>query len=168
MNPAQTLTKIDPDTKLKYVSSSKSILGTTYDFNLKCVHGDGDNKPSVESKLRGQTPGNPEDAVVDIAECSNAGSIARWSDSDPQDPDATEYSSSFSGTVSDSEHCSGLSEVEVESQFSKDGTLTSPFDAFNGMLHSRFVLLHLCYRILALHVKLHRSYAAAYVDDTSV
>lgn len=148
-----TLMKIDPDSKLKYASSSKSISGTPYDIDLKSVHDNEDKKPVMETKLRRQVslPGNQEDAKVDVSGCSNAGSAARWPDS--QDPDATEYSSSFSGTVSDSEHCSGLSDAEVESQFSLDNSMPPAFDAFNGMLHIRCVLPHLYSPILELQVQ---------------
>ncbi|KAK4742128.1 hypothetical protein SAY87_000129 [Trapa incisa] len=137
MTPAQTLTKIDPEDSIqKYASCSKSISGATYGMDLKC--NENSKKMSiVETHTRRQVsqPGHPEDAKVDVAECSNMGSAARWSDS--QDPDATEYSSSFSGTVSDYEHCSGLSDVEVESQMSIDNDLPSAFDVFDSMLHVR-------------------------------
>lgn len=146
---AQTWTKIDPDRKLKYAPCSKNISGTTYDMNLKCIHDNEDMKLIMENKLRRQVspPGNPEDAKVDVAECLNMGSAARWPDS--QDPDETEYSSSFSGTVSDYEHSSGLNDAEVESQFSIDNDLAPAFDAFSSMLHVRCVLPLLCYLILS-------------------
>ncbi|XP_031391213.1 uncharacterized protein LOC116203574 isoform X1 [Punica granatum] len=115
----------------------KSTSGTTYDVDLKCVHDNEDRKPVMETKFSAQVSmlRNLEDAKVDVVECSNSGSAARCLD--PQDPDATEYSSSFSGTVSDSEHCSGLSDAEVESQFSRDNNLPPAFDVFNGILHVR-------------------------------
>uniref|UniRef100_A0A6N2LT98 Uncharacterized protein n=1 Tax=Salix viminalis TaxID=40686 RepID=A0A6N2LT98_SALVM len=45
-----------------------------------------------------------------------------------EDPDATEYSSSFADTTSDTERCSGLSEAELDSQFFGDSDLASPYD----------------------------------------
>ncbi|KAB5512736.1 hypothetical protein DKX38_029764 [Salix brachista] len=48
-----------------------------------------------------------------------------------EDPDATEYSSSFADTTSDTERCSGLSEAELDSQFFGDRDLASPYDAFD-------------------------------------
>ncbi|KAJ4839026.1 hypothetical protein Tsubulata_018922 [Turnera subulata] len=53
-----------------------------------------------------------------------------------EDPDATEYSSSFADTDSDIERYSGLSEAEVESQFFGDSE-ASPYDAFGSLFQTR-------------------------------
>lgn len=55
-----------------------------------------------------------------------------------EDPDATENSSSFDDTNSGYENTSGLSDVEVESQFFGDSDLTPPFDGFGSVFPMRF------------------------------
>ncbi|XP_038689357.1 uncharacterized protein LOC119988407 isoform X2 [Tripterygium wilfordii] len=78
-------------------------------------------------------PDDPDMAKVDIISFSSFDET-RLAESD--DPDATEHSSSFGDTVSDSERCSGLSEGEVESQFFGDSDLAS-YDAFNSLFQMR-------------------------------
>ncbi|KAJ6744933.1 ELONGATION FACTOR [Salix purpurea] len=56
-----------------------------------------------------------------------------------EDPDATEYSSSFADTTSGTERCSGLSEAELDSQFFGDSDLASPYDAFDVIFQTRCV-----------------------------
>lgn len=76
-----------------------------------------------------------EDLEVDIIEGSNK--------TDPkfcgkEDPDATEYSSSF-GETSDADNCSGFSEGEVETQFFGDIGLPPTFGSFSSTLQIRFL-----------------------------
>ncbi|KAK7362703.1 hypothetical protein VNO77_04823 [Canavalia gladiata] len=66
-----------------------------------------------------------EDLEVDIVSWTNKGDIS----SKNEDPDATEYSSSFADTTSDAENCSRLSDAEVESEFLGDNGLVGTFDA---------------------------------------
>lgn len=80
-----------------------------------------------------------EDSEIDVIECSNAENNMELPED--HDPDATEYSSSFGGTVSDPENCSGISEADAESQFAEEGGLYSPFDAFESIFRVRLVLL---------------------------
>ncbi|KAF2300350.1 hypothetical protein GH714_012280 [Hevea brasiliensis] len=77
---------------------------------------------------------NPEDIEVDITTYKN---INETKSAEPEDPDATEYSSSFADTPDDTEKCSGLSETEVESQFFDDSDLASPYDAFSSIFQTR-------------------------------
>ena len=68
---------------------------------------------------------NSEDAIIDVEgqldeqikspECVGDSSVA-----EEEDPDATDCSSSFEGTVSGTENGSGLSDAEVESCFYDD------------------------------------------------
>lgn len=74
-----------------------------------------------------------EDLEVEIIECSN--------ETDPklygkEDPDATEYSSSFAET-SDADDCSGFSEGDVETQFFGDIGLPPAFGSFSSTLPIR-------------------------------
>lgn len=86
------------------------------------------------SKLITDVPRSAEDAQVDITEFTNSGNEELAND---QDPDATECSSSFGGTLSDSEYYSGMSEAEVDSQFCRDNDFPSALDAFDSMFRMR-------------------------------
>ncbi|XP_047178063.1 uncharacterized protein LOC124845064 isoform X2 [Vigna umbellata] len=67
-----------------------------------------------------------EDTEVDIVSWANKGDFAS---NKFEDPDATDYSSSFADTTSDAENGSRLSDAEVESEFLGDsGSLTDAFD----------------------------------------
>lgn len=70
-----------------------------------------------------------EDVEVDIVSWTNKGDFASNKN---EDPDATEYSSSFADTTSDPETSSRLSEAEVESEFLGDNGLACTFDAFGS------------------------------------
>ncbi|XP_024024646.1 uncharacterized protein LOC21403300 isoform X2 [Morus notabilis] len=76
----------------------------------------------------------PKDVDVDITGSRNPSNIAL---AETEDPNATEYSSSFDGTADDNENCSGFSEGEVESQFFGDNGFGSSFDAFGGLFQIR-------------------------------
>ena len=81
-----------------------------------------------------KVPKSPEDVEVDIIGCTNNNDIRTVK---TEDPDATEYSSSFADTTSDTEKCSGLSDAEVESQFIGDTAFASAYDAFSSVFHMR-------------------------------
>lgn len=97
-----------------------------------------------------------EDLEVDIIEGSNK--------TDPkfcgkEDPDATEYSSSF-GETSDADNCSGFSEGEVETQFFGDIGLPPTFGSFSSTLQIRFhffqaanIIHHIYFVIRKNHMK---------------
>lgn len=76
-----------------------------------------------------------EDVCVDILEFSRSKELKVEA---KEDPDATENSSSFGDTISGYENTSGLSDVEVESQFFGDSDLTPPFDGFGSVFPIRF------------------------------
>lgn len=80
---------------------------------------------------------DPEKCLLDMdveIQCENNSSIRV---ADTEDPDATEYSSSFDDTVSDADNCTGFGEGEVESQFFGDNSFGSAFDAFSSVFHMR-------------------------------
>ncbi|XP_020232793.1 uncharacterized protein LOC109813084 [Cajanus cajan] len=66
-----------------------------------------------------------EDTEVDIVSWTNKGDFASNKN---EDPDATDYSSSFADTTSDAENGSRLSDAEVESEFLGDNGLADTFD----------------------------------------
>ena len=85
-----------------------------------------------------------EELEVDIVE-SDENNIAT---TDEEDPDASEYSSSFSDTASEDADmlCNGLAEeyAEVESHYWDETDLGPAYDSFSSIFHYRsvFLLLH--------------------------
>ncbi|XP_027346734.1 uncharacterized protein LOC113858336 [Abrus precatorius] len=75
-----------------------------------------------------------EDMEVDIVSWTNKGDFASNKN---EDPDATEYSSSFADTTSDAENCSILSDAEVESEFLGDNGLAGTFDTSRSIFPMR-------------------------------
>lgn len=82
-----------------------------------------------------------EDVTVDILEISQGRDLKVEA---KEDPDATEYSSSFADTISGNENGSSLSDAEVESQFISDIDLAPAFDGFGSVFPIRFALIYLC------------------------
>lgn len=114
---------------------------------------DQDCKPFINPKLELDTENrssllNCEDTCtttadvdIDIIECrrnNDHQSSRRGEDDDIEDPNATEYSSSFADTTSDNESVSGFSDGEVQSHFFADNGLAS-FDAFSSAFSMRCV-----------------------------
>ncbi|GKV36202.1 hypothetical protein SLEP1_g44357 [Rubroshorea leprosula] len=81
-----------------------------------------------------QAPKRPEDVDVDIINCIKETDIRP---AEIEDPDATECSSSFADTTSDTEKHSGPSDAEEESQFFGDEAFGSAYDAFSNVLQMR-------------------------------
>ncbi|KAL6952820.1 hypothetical protein U1Q18_047502 [Sarracenia purpurea var. burkii] len=120
MGPAQPSADIDP---ISEVQSSAADLVKTSVF--------------VKSSGRSSTCiSNSQDAIIEVEnqcdeqikapKCDNGTKIAK-----AEDPDATEYSSSFDGTVSGTENYSGLSDAEIESCFYIDNGFT--IDGFSSV-----------------------------------
>lgn len=91
-----------------------------------------DTLREMEAFLTGKldNPQSNNDVYVDITEPMISTAIRQ---PDSEDPDATEYSSSFGDTVSRSDNVSGTSDVEVESEFRVDSGLASRFDCHSKM-----------------------------------
>ncbi|XVE80907.1 hypothetical protein DITRI_Ditri15bG0019000 [Diplodiscus trichospermus] len=92
------------------------------------------NNMDVLLHEQNKAPDSLEDVDVDIIGCTNNNDIRTVKS---EDPDATEYSSSFADTTSDAKKCSGLSDAEVESQFIGDAAFGSAYDAFSNVFHTR-------------------------------
>ncbi|KAJ1382449.1 hypothetical protein SESBI_44226 [Sesbania bispinosa] len=75
-----------------------------------------------------------EDTDVDIVSWTNKGDLASNKN---EDPDATEYSSSFADTTSDAENCSRLSDAEVESECFGDNGLACGFNTLGSAFRIR-------------------------------
>ncbi|XVF84295.1 hypothetical protein PTKIN_Ptkin17bG0025600 [Pterospermum kingtungense] len=101
-----------------------------------CMNKCKDSVKNMEVQLRKENKASmsPEDVEVDIIGCTNNNDITTVK---TEDPDATECSSSFADTTSDTEKCSGLSDAEVESEFIGDAAFASAYDAFSSVFHMR-------------------------------
>ncbi|CAI9776374.1 unnamed protein product [Fraxinus pennsylvanica] len=85
------------------------------------------------SKEKSEDPKGMENVSVDVIEYvrgNDKGVVAK------EDPDATEYSSSFTNTTSGNGNSSELSDAEVESQFFDDNDVMPPF-GFNSIFPMR-------------------------------
>ncbi|MED6158072.1 hypothetical protein PIB30_029266 [Stylosanthes scabra] len=89
-------------------------------------------EPVLDEQIN--TPKVIEDADIDIVSWTNKGDLASNKN---EDPDATEYSSSFGDTTSGTENGSRVSDAEVESEFLGDSGLACNFDAFDSAFHMR-------------------------------
>ena len=81
---------------------------------------------------------NAEDVSVDLLELSRSRDLKVEA---KEDPDATEYSSSFADTISGNENGSSLSDAEVESKLIPDIYLAPACDGFGSVFPIRFGLL---------------------------
>ncbi|KAI9195457.1 hypothetical protein LWI28_014993 [Acer negundo] len=139
---AQSLMDINPDSEPRYTikvepdQESKRVLANLDENGLSCINGCGGISGEKEALLTGKTTVQevPEDVEVDIIKFTD---IDKSRLAEAEDPNATEYSSSFGNSKSDNERCSGLSETEVESQYFGDSGLPSTYDAFSSMFNVR-------------------------------
>lgn len=86
-----------------------------------------DIDPNSKLNINPKAEEGVDDFVVNVSEISRNNDIKMPKE---EDPDATEYSSSFADTTSANENCSGLSDAEVESAFYDDHGFASAFDVF--------------------------------------
>ncbi|KAJ7947452.1 Elongation factor [Quillaja saponaria] len=136
MAPDQPLSDKDKESKPNFCpivaphkeNAEEKDLSCTSDYEKAIV-----KEEPVLDKLS-KAPNIPEHMHVDITSCTNKGEKASTK---AEDPDATEYSSSFADTTSDTETCSRFSEAEVESEFLGDSSLTCTFDAFSSAFQMR-------------------------------
>ncbi|KAI3982276.1 hypothetical protein MKX01_037809 [Papaver californicum] len=116
MVPSPMLIDLDQDNKLDV--SLKAPLNQD-DGSLRCTNNCEDTNFDMDTLLYQQTtvPDTNENSEVEVVEFTNTSDI-RLPEGD--DPDATEYSSSFADSVSLSDDNSRLSDAEVESEFCGD------------------------------------------------
>ncbi|XP_061945166.1 uncharacterized protein LOC133669145 [Populus nigra] len=143
MVPAQPVMDIKPDCKLQNSTNividreNKNVQDTSDGLGLRCKNECEETINQVNTLLdaKATIPKDFDDVEVDIVTCTK---INETKSALVEDPDATEYSSSFADTTSDPEKCSGLSEAEMESQFFGDSDLASPYDdAFSSIFQTR-------------------------------
>ncbi|CAN1197243.1 hypothetical protein LINPERHAP2_LOCUS43969 [Linum perenne] len=101
----------------------------------------GDEKKGSSLRKDIVIPENPEAVFVDVVSLTSAIAPPQLQQQQ-QDLDATEHSSSFADTLSETDRClfgGNSEEGEVESEFfgAADADLDSPFDAFSSLFYSR-------------------------------
>nr|DAD42849.1 TPA_asm: hypothetical protein HUJ06_001079 [Nelumbo nucifera] len=143
MAPAQVLTDIesekkpDPTPEVDAGEANRVPLTFQDEKGLKCMNNCEDTTFDMENLLDQHTESADEtsDVDVDIVGCFNANEIGS---AEAKETDATEYSSSFADTNTESEDNTRLSDTEVESQFCGDNAPTSTFvDGFNSVFEKR-------------------------------
>ncbi|XP_030492056.2 uncharacterized protein LOC115708032 [Cannabis sativa] len=138
MSPAQPLMNIGgANRKPNIFAPEKRNKGLAARLAMKgigCSSNCEDNMIGFEDFINSQNKAAAREVEVDITEWKN-NSDMRLAERD--DPDATEYSSSFQDTASEADNCSGFSEGEVESQFFGDNGFGSSFNAFSSVFHMR-------------------------------
>ncbi|KAK6914493.1 hypothetical protein RJ641_021814 [Dillenia turbinata] len=141
MAPAPVLTDVEPRhapesmTKLAADEEDESFLADIDGMDLECM---GTLQDVFETEaifdVKKDASECDMDVEVDIEECGDANNI-RFEKA--EDPDATDYSSSFGNTNSGAENCSGFSDAEVESQLRNDLCFPPPFDGLDSEFRPR-------------------------------
>ncbi|KAK4566380.1 hypothetical protein RGQ29_002579 [Quercus rubra] len=140
MGPTQLFMDTDLDIKphitAKVAPNEEKINSLRNSGGKGLICRNGGTKIETQAILGNQSKATkfPEDLEVDIVGSTIKSDIGLTKS---EDPDATDYSSSFADSASDIENCSGLSEGEVESQFFGDNGLGSSFDTFGNTLQLR-------------------------------
>ncbi|GAV66532.1 hypothetical protein CFOL_v3_10042 [Cephalotus follicularis] len=141
MAPAQPMMDIDQDTETNYTlklepdEENPSLSANSDEIGLRCLIKQEEPTICMEAlQLHSKTSKWSEDVDVDIIECTN-NIDTRLLEVD--DLDATECSSSFGDSVSDTGKCDEICEAEVESQFFADNAFPSACDAFTCMFETR-------------------------------
>ncbi|KAG9440204.1 hypothetical protein H6P81_020369 [Aristolochia fimbriata] len=138
MAPAQAFVNAEAEIpEFSFKSSSQMEILDNFDFNdeekLRCTNNCEDTTVEMEVLINQHEVEEAED--VDITYCTDTTSVIL----PEEDPDATEYSSSFGGTISGSEEGSkfNASDVEVESQCHAENELSAFFDGFSRLFPQR-------------------------------
>ncbi|KAI7979116.1 hypothetical protein LOK49_Contig508G00006 [Camellia lanceoleosa] len=127
MAPTQPSVETDLDSKLHSSvkvaahNANKNLLARSSGKSLMCISNPEDAFIELEGEFDEQINAPEGDDDIRVAEA--------------EDSDATDYSSSFGGTVSGTENCSGSSDAEVESCFYGDEGFG--FDGFSSVFRMR-------------------------------
>ncbi|KAJ7980644.1 Elongation factor [Quillaja saponaria] len=136
MAPAQPLSEMDKESKptLSPVVAPNKENADAKGLNCMsdCEKAIVKAEPFLDEQSK--APKVPEHMEVDITSCTNKGEKPSPK---AEDPDATEYSSSFADTTSDTDTCSRFSEAEVESGFLGDSGSACTFDAYGSAFQMR-------------------------------
>nr|XP_010912733.2 uncharacterized protein LOC105038583 [Elaeis guineensis] len=147
MVPAQALADVDEERKPDIIVKSEAEevsrekMMTSDAAGLVCVNNCEDNGLYSESSCDLRMVDDIMDQEIDILDCNDDVAIEKVKD---EDPDTTEYSSSFGETFSGSDNESGLnqSNVEVDSGFGVMNGDPDVFDRFNKVFKKKKVTAH--------------------------
>ena len=141
MAPAQPKMELEADRKpqlnVEFVPDKeiKSFVANSDMKGITCGSNREDTITRIKDRIEDKNMAL-EDVDIDVTECRNNSDIRLV---ETEDPNATEYSSSFDDTADDAENFSGYSDGEVESQFFGDNGFGSAFDAFDTVFRMRYV-----------------------------
>ncbi|GAB4825476.1 hypothetical protein Ancab_008349 [Ancistrocladus abbreviatus] len=109
---------------------NSSFIETPNEKGLRCTSNYDDTIAEIEALLGEKiwSPQSIEDLGVDITSVTNSSAMRP---SEAEDPDETEYSSSFGDTASGSENLSCASDAEVDSEFCRNG-LASIYNGYGS------------------------------------
>ncbi|XP_068651091.1 uncharacterized protein [Aristolochia californica] len=135
MASSQALNGEDAETAENSLSQgeNENISEVKDDKNLRCTNNCEDNSFEIERALDEHEVEDVGDSEVDVTDCRDTASEIFQE----EDPEATEYSSSFSGSVSGSENGFASSDVEVESHFNSEKESSAVFDGFRRFLPTK-------------------------------
>ncbi|GMH08692.1 hypothetical protein Nepgr_010532 [Nepenthes gracilis] len=104
--------------------------------SLKCTSNYDVTVSEIEALLGEKvcSPWTTEDLDVDMTTFANSSAMPLPG---AEDPDATEYSSSFGNTTSESENVSDMSDVEVQSEFCSHNGLASMLNDYGNIFPTR-------------------------------
>lgn len=147
MGPSQLLMEFEADQISQNRTSNSDIKNSLENPATKSLSCSNNVKNNCEDIASGTTKepvdtGNKSpseaDSGVNVIDCGNSSDVKF---AETEDPNATEYSSSFDGTTDDGENFAGLSDGEVESQlFGDDNGFGSAFDAFDRVFPTKYLL----------------------------
>ncbi|XP_010930339.1 uncharacterized protein [Elaeis guineensis] len=147
MAPAQALVGIDEERKPDIVVKSEAEEANgekvmmSEATGLVCMNNFEDNGFYAESSCILKKVDDGMDQEVEILDCDDGFAIEKVK---AEDPDATDYSSSFGGTIAGSDNESKLnqSDVEVDSGFGVMNGDPAVFDGFNRVFKKKKVTAH--------------------------
>lgn len=123
--------------------------------DLKCSNNFEDHSFNMDALLDPLQNGKMGDIEVDVVNSTDYKVKLENED----DPEATEYSSSFGGTMSESDevHGSNCSDVEVNSQFRGESEASMSFNGTSRLFPARYVLFSqiYCHKVCACELSMY-------------
>lgn len=115
---------------------NENFMEISDDVDLRCTNNCEDNAFDIDILPHQHEVYEAGDPIVDIVDCADASARV----SQDEDPDATEYSSSFGNTMSGSDNGlnSNLSDADVESSFHCDNGDSISFDGLGRVFRPRY------------------------------
>lgn len=135
--------KVETDQESNLVLANLDLKGSS--CKIECDGTSSEKEAPLTDQTKTQE--SNDDLDVDIIKSSD---VDKSRLPEAEDPNATEYSSSFGNSESDNERCSGMSEAEVESKYFGDCPNIG-YDPFGSLLHMRCgIASSLCFYLICL------------------